>query len=158
MITSEYTTYFWLIKHFFLKPHIINLNLSPLVTACSPLLQMQAHTKHILPKTSCSACSNEKGVNCLQVPLCWCVLAGVAFASVEKHREICSAVLPLSTMEESRDGLTAFWSSIWDPQPRPRPQQQPTSLWEGGGGGGSWLFTLQQPQMSRWICQHQMFV
>ncbi|CAB1456137.1 unnamed protein product [Pleuronectes platessa] len=33
---------------------------------------------------------------------------GVAFASVEKHREICSAVLPPSTMEESRDGLTAF--------------------------------------------------
>lgn len=71
-------------------------------------MRTQAHTKHILPKTSCSACSNEKGVNCLQVLLCWCVLAGAAFTSVAKHREICSAVLPLSTMEDSRGWLTGF--------------------------------------------------
>lgn len=93
---------------FFTKPEIINLNLSPLITACSPIVQTHAHTKHILPKTSCSACGNEKGVNCLQVPLCWCVLAGAAFTGVEKHREICSAVLPLSTMEDGRDWLTGF--------------------------------------------------
>ena len=60
------------------------------------------------PQRSCSACSNEKGVNCLQVRLCWCMLAGAAFASVEKHREICSAVLPLSTMEDGRGWLTGF--------------------------------------------------
>lgn len=99
----------FLVYKTFLHHHFIYLNLSPLITTYSPTCKHAMHTQNIsFPKKSCSACSNEKGVNCFQVRLCWCVLAGAAFVGVEKHREICSAVLPLSTMEDSRGWLTGF--------------------------------------------------
>lgn len=100
---SHFCNMFCQIKRFCIR----YLSLSPLIIACYPIMQTQTQ-KHILPKTSCSARSNEKGVNCLQVLLCWCVLAGAAFTSVAKHREICSAVLSLSTMEDSKGRLTEF--------------------------------------------------
>lgn len=112
------------------------------------LSHMEVKAKAKQEKTA--AHSDEKKVSCLQVPLCWCVLAGAAFASVGKHREICSAVLPLSTMEDSRGWLTGFGaaSGIRSQDSDHGNLQVPLSEW--------WLFTLQQAQMSHWICQHQM--
>lgn len=131
----------------FIKP-IHWFHFSPLVTGCSHTTASHTHPSKSNKKTA--AHSDEKKVNCLQVPVCWCVLAGAAFASVGKHREICSAVLPLSTMEDSRGWLTGFGaaSGIRSQDPDHGNLQVPLSEW--------WLFTLQQAQMSHWICQHQM--
>lgn len=124
----------------------------PVITACFPIVQTHAHTKYILPKKKKKKrlFGNEKGVNCLQVRLCWCVLAAAAFASVEKHREICSAVLPLSTMEDSRGWLTGFGAASGIHSQDPDHSSLCVFLRE------RWLFTLQQAQMSHWIFQHQM--
>lgn len=80
---------------------------------------------HLKPpsRESCSARGNEKKVDCLQVLLRWCVLAAADFASVGKHREICSAVLPPSTMEDGGGWLTGFGAASGLHSQDLRPQQ-----------------------------------